>query len=321
MVFFGGPIAIVPRRAIAQKRPASSGRGAARESRARGDSTTWDGWREVPVSEYRRHRNLPGRRPARSSSYRRRSKNSGSLESASAGEVSLRRSGDRLRQCGRRARQPGSSHNLGARTAALAGVSQSERDSCESNRLEDPALARLPLVSMKKVGARVRAGNLAIVRSPIWQKAMALREQWLQAEPQSAEVAHQRTCRGWQGRCAPDGSCRRNARSRSPTARAAPTTTLMEAHPTGTWRCAADGRQHDRCSAMRQRLSGQPKRGGEQTANRHRASHGSGERCHERDLLRTGRRRFAYAYLANAKLTCHDLGQRPMDDLRRGMPS
>ena len=123
---------------------------------------------------------------------------------------------------------------------------------------KDPALARLPIVSYEKVGgAEFAAGNLASAFA-YFRKAMAMREQWLQAEPQSAEVAQRlaemagRLCTGlillgdMPGALA---NCHRAG---------ALTTTLLEAHPTDL----AVRRQmavNTIALGNAQRLSGQPK--------------------------------------------------------------
>ena len=302
MVFLGGAIAIAREARVAERQ-----RQAAEAQRARAERRFNDVRRLASSFLFEFHdaiAHLPGATPARQLVVSKALEYLGSLESESAGDVSLRqelataydRVGDVL----------GNPElaNLGDTAGALAAYRKAMaiREALAS---ADPALARLPIVSYEKVGgAEFAAGNLASAFA-YFRKAMAMREQWLQAEPDSAEVAQRlaemagRLCTGlillgdMPGALA---NCHR--------AGALTTTLPVQAHPSDM----AVRRQmavNTIALGNAQRLSGQPKEAAStlQTAIEQLRPLMAKDATNA-DLQR--RTAIAYAYLANAKLDLHD---------------
>jgi non-specific serine/threonine protein kinase/serine/threonine-protein kinase len=284
-VFCGGAIAIVREARVAERQ-----RQAAEAQRARAERRFNDVRRLASSFLFEFHdaiAHLPGATPARKLVVSKALEYLGSLESESAGDVS---GNPELA-------------NLGDPAGALAAYRKAMaiREAVAS---KNPALSRLPIVSYEKIGgAEFAAGNLASAFD-YFRKAMAMREQWLQAEPHSVEVAQRlaemagRLCTGlillgdMPGALA---SCHRAG---------ALTITLLEAHPADP---AVRSQMAVNTIALgnAQRLSGQPKEAAStlQTAIEqfqplmaHDATNA--------DLQR--RTAIAYAYLANAKLDLHD---------------
>jgi tetratricopeptide (TPR) repeat protein len=310
MVFIGGAIAIVREARVAERQ-----RQAAEAQRAKAERRFNDVRRLASSFLFEFHdaiANLPGATPARKLVVSKALEYLGSLESESAGDVSLRqelataydRVGDVLGN-------PALA-NLGDTASALAAYRKAMaiREAIAS---KDPALARLPVVSYEKVGgAEFAAGNLASA-FVYFRKAMALREQWLQAEPDSAEVAQGlaemagRLCTGlillgdMPGALA---NCHRAG---------ALTTRLLATHPTDL----AVRRQmavNTIALGNAQRLSGQPK----EAASTLQTAIEQSQRLMTTDATNADLQRrtaIAYAYLANAKLGLHD-PVAAMDDYR-----
>ena len=300
MVFLGGAIA------IARARVAERQRQVAEAQRAKAERRFNDVRRLATSFLFEFHdaiAHLPGATPARKLVVSKALEYLGSLESESAGDVSLRqelataydRVGDVL----------GNPElaNLGDTAGALAAYGKALTIR-EALAAKDPALARLPIVSYEKVGgAEFAAGNLASAFAS-FRKAMAMREQWLRTEPQSAEVAQRlaemaaRLCTGlillgdMPGALA---NCHRAG---------ALTTALVQAHPSDI---AVQRQMAVNTIALgnAQRLSGQPKEAEStlQTAIEQLLPLMARDATNA-DLQR--RTAIAYAYLANAKLDLHD---------------
>ena len=193
--------------------------------------------------------------------------------------------------------------NLGDTAGALAAYRKALAIR-EALAAKEPGLARSPIVSYEKVGgAEFAAGNLASA-FPHFRKAMEMREQWLRAEPDKADVMQGvadmagRFCTGLillgdtPGALA---NCRR---------RGFLLNRLLEAHPAAvTLRTQRAVNTIALGNALR--LSGQPKEAADtlQTAVDQFQPLMTADSTNA-DLQR--RAAIAHAYLANAELDLHD---------------